>query len=95
MAQLLGHELTTRQTVMTALRVYQLARLPVANEVLDESRISGQMYEFNSSFGSDYTRLGPAIQSQWDWVWKSTPAEDTEWAALQLAKCVTATHNSR
>lgn len=35
------------------------------------------MYEFNHpDFGSDYERLGPAIQKQLDWVWATHPDED-------------------
>lgn len=26
------------------------------------------MYEFNSDYGDDYEKLGPAIQHMWDWI---------------------------
>ena len=50
------------------LHAYETIRLPMANDITAESYHSGMMYEFNSEYGEDYKRLGPAIQHQWDWI---------------------------
>jgi len=78
LAQILGSPLASRDTLFEALKAYEHVRLPIANHVLEGSRESGQMYEFDSSLGCDYERLGPAIQQQWDWVWASQPGEDAQ-----------------
>ena len=89
LAQLLGSPLSTRDTVHQSLLAYQAVRLPLANHVLEGSKESGLMYEFNSVYADDYTQLGPAIQSQWDWVWKTTQQEDVQRAVEILEKSVT------
>ncbi|KAJ7747330.1 FAD/NAD-P-binding domain-containing protein [Mycena metata] len=61
-----------------ALEAYQQTRLPVANHVLRSSYESGNMYEFNSPFGDEYSALGPAIQHQWDFLTESTPEGEAE-----------------
>jgi salicylate hydroxylase len=50
----------------------------MATRVLQGSRESGQMCEFNGPQGEEYDVLGPAIQRQWDWIQASTPEEDAE-----------------
>lgn len=76
LAQILGYEGVTKETLPNALRAYEKIRMPIANKVLQGSRESGMMYEFNSELGQDFVRLGPAIQKQWDWIWESSPEDD-------------------
>ncbi|KAF8586521.1 FAD/NAD-binding domain-containing protein [Ramaria rubella] len=76
LAGILGSPNTTKQALTTALRAYEHIRLPMASHVLQGSRDSGRMYEFNGPQGTEYEVLGPAIQKQWDWVNVSTPEED-------------------
>ncbi|KLO14628.1 FAD/NAD-binding domain-containing protein [Schizopora paradoxa] len=85
LAQVLGYEGVTKESLPEALRAYESVRLPIANEVLRGSRDSGMMYEFNSEFGQDFEQLGPAIQKQWDWIWESSPEEDVQKAIDRLA----------
>ncbi|KAF8485624.1 FAD/NAD-P-binding domain-containing protein [Gautieria morchelliformis] len=78
LAELLGHSRTTKETLASALKAYEHIRLPMATHVLQGSRNSGRMYEFNGPHGEEYDVLGPAIQKQWDWIHASTPEEDAE-----------------
>ena len=66
-----------------ALSAYEAGRLPMANHVLQGSRESGDMYEFNGPLADDLPRLGPQIGRQWDWLWETTPHGERE-KALQL-----------
>lgn len=60
-----------------ALEAYQRVRLPFANHVLEQSYISGSMYEFDSDeFGENYEVLAPAIVSQWHWVDNPSPESE-------------------
>ncbi|KAL5528518.1 hypothetical protein ACEPAF_7654 [Sanghuangporus sanghuang] len=77
LAKLLGSPLATRGTLAHVLRAYEHVRRPMANAVLQGSRDSGLMYEFNyPGLGDHYGALGPVIQSQWDWVWATHPDEE-------------------
>ncbi|KAL0956347.1 hypothetical protein HGRIS_002497 [Hohenbuehelia grisea] len=70
----------------SALKAYEHVRLPLATHVLNGSRMSGKMYEFDSQHGSDYATLGPAIQGQWDWINWSSPEEDVQRAVDYLKR---------
>ncbi|KII92414.1 hypothetical protein PLICRDRAFT_103799 [Plicaturopsis crispa FD-325 SS-3] len=78
LASLLSQSSTNITKLGLALSAYEKVRLPMANAVLLGSYEAGMKYEFNSVFGEDYASLGPAIQRQWDWVWKTTPEEDVD-----------------
>ncbi|TFK68678.1 FAD/NAD-P-binding domain-containing protein [Pluteus cervinus] len=69
--------ITTRDDAHIALRIFDDARRKDANEVLSGSYKSGVMYEFESGFGDRYDVLGPGIQSQWDWVLRTDPEDDS------------------
>ncbi len=56
----------------------------MANHVVEGSRQSGDMYEFNGPLGEDLTLLGPQIGSQWDWLWQSTPQSERDRAFQML-----------
>ena len=90
----MGNSKTTMKTLALALKAYEHIRLPMASHVLQGSRDSGRMYEFNGPQGEDYNILGPAIQGQWDWIRASTPEEDVERAlawmqsSLEIEKMV-------
>ena len=86
LAQLLGSPLATKDNVHDVLKAYEAVRLPLANHVLRGSMESGLMYEFNHpDYGEDYAKLGPAIQRQWDWIWKTHPLEDVQ-KGLEILK---------
>jgi len=76
LANVLG--IATLNALDAALEAYQRTRLPGANHVLNSSYESGKMFEFNSSFGEDYSTLGPAIARQWAFLTESTPEEEAE-----------------
>ena len=89
LARILASSLTTRETLGHALRAYEHVRLPMANAVLQGSRDSGFMYEFNYPGLEDhYAALGPVIQSQWDWVWATHPDEEVEKGLAFLERSV-------
>ncbi|KAJ7045738.1 FAD/NAD-P-binding domain-containing protein [Mycena alexandri] len=79
-AYILAHVLgaAAPKSLDAALEAYQQTRLPVANHVLRSSYESGNMYEFNSRFGDEYSALGPAIGHQWDFLTESTPEGEAE-----------------
>lgn len=78
LAELLGSPKTTMDNLDLALKSYEHIRLPMATHVMQGSRDSGRMYEFNGPQGETYSALGPAIQNQWNWLQASTPEEDAE-----------------
>ncbi|EIN11914.1 FAD/NAD(P)-binding domain-containing protein [Punctularia strigosozonata HHB-11173 SS5] len=49
LASILGNRSTTISTLPAALQAYQTIRLPMANHVLEQSRVSGMMYAFITS----------------------------------------------
>ncbi len=85
LAGLLGHLSTTVDTLSRALEVYDQIRRPFANSIVDGSRLSGIMYEFNSVHGENYEVLGPAIERQWDWVRSPDPVQQLDEALSCLA----------
>ncbi|EIW63582.1 FAD/NAD-P-binding domain-containing protein [Trametes versicolor FP-101664 SS1] len=88
LAEILGHPRATLSTIPQALAAYETVRLPMANHVLNGSRESGDMYEFNGSLGDDLVRLGPQIGSQWDWLWETTPEGEREKASQVLMSTI-------
>lgn len=86
MAEVLGHAETTIANLPTALAAYESVRLPMANHVLQGSRQSGDMYEFNGPLREDLTLLGPQIGSQWDWLWQLTPQNEKDRAFRMLTR---------
>ncbi|KAI0630150.1 FAD/NAD-P-binding domain-containing protein [Trametes polyzona] len=88
LAELLGHARTTLPTLTHALCAYESVRLPMANRVLQGSRESGDMYEFNGTLGDSLERLGPQIGRQWDWLWETTPEGERAKALGMLTTAV-------
>jgi salicylate hydroxylase len=75
----------TWENLSSSLAAYEAVRLPIANDVLIESYHSGRMYEFDSEYGDDYPRLGPAIKKQWDWIDNISLEEEVQ-AAFALVE---------
>ncbi|TFK91603.1 FAD/NAD(P)-binding domain-containing protein [Polyporus arcularius HHB13444] len=84
LAEVLGHRHTSRSAIPRALTAYERVRLPMANHVLEGSRQSGNMYEFNGPLGDNLVPLGPLIGSQWDWLWDTTPQSERDRALGML-----------
>ncbi len=84
LAEVLGHRHTSRSSIPRALTAYERVRLPMANHVLNGSRQSGNMYEFNGPLGDNLVPLGPLIGSQWDWLWDTTPQSERDRALGML-----------
>ena len=78
LASILGSGAATTATLDAALAAYQQTRLRVANRALENSYEAGKMFEFNSSFGDEYSTLGPAMGRQWAFLTESTPEGETE-----------------
>ncbi|KAI0708960.1 FAD/NAD-P-binding domain-containing protein [Cerioporus squamosus] len=89
LAEVLGHRHTSRSTLPRALTAYERVRIPMANHVLEGSRHSGNMYEFNGPLGDNLVPLGPLIGSQWDWLWDTTPQSERD-RALEMLQNVRA-----
>ncbi len=58
--------------------------MPLANHVLRASYESGKLYEFVSPDEGDYTRLIPAILTQWNWLDKNDPIREAERATKYM-----------
>ncbi|KAL1661016.1 hypothetical protein GGG16DRAFT_66390 [Schizophyllum commune] len=84
LAHLLGDPSVTRDTIPEALRVYDAARRPVAQDVQERSRVNGHLLALNYR-GIDFDalqgeaqraaliELGEQMQRDWEWAWsKST-----------------------
>ena len=76
MSQLLVTAMNDGLAPQHALRAYEYARLAQANHVLKGSQESGEMYEFNGPLRQDFTKLGPQIEKQWDWIMATDPEGD-------------------
>ncbi|GJJ12598.1 hypothetical protein Clacol_006841 [Clathrus columnatus] len=84
LSELLGSHLTTLDTLVEALKVYEDVRKPVASHVLLGSQNAGRLYEFNGPPADHYPALAECISKQWDWMWASTPEKDVEHALSLL-----------
>ena len=78
LAHLLGDPAVTRDTIPEALRVYDAARRPVAQDVQERSRVNGHLLALNYR-GIDFEalqgeaqraaliELGEQMQRDWEW----------------------------
>ena len=81
----------TLENVGAALRIYDSIRRPLGNGVVERSRMTGFMYEFNSPgyedsenlTEDDLRHLGDQIYNQWCWQWETLP--DDDWAIAEAA----------
>ncbi|KAL1673917.1 hypothetical protein EV122DRAFT_221733 [Schizophyllum commune] len=83
LAHLLGDSSVTRDTIPEALRVYDAARRPVAQDVQEHSRINGHLLALNYR-GIDFdalegeaqraalNELGEQMQRDWEWAWSTS-----------------------
>lgn len=93
---MLAHKYTNKFNIADVLRIYQDIRLPFAQSVVDRSRDSGLMYEFNHPdylFESDPSRekmeeLGNAIGEKFQWLAQGGCDEDWDRAEGLLYKIV-------
>ncbi|KAL1725012.1 hypothetical protein EV714DRAFT_288165 [Schizophyllum commune] len=83
LAHLLGDPSVTRDTIPKALRVYDAARRPVAQDVQERSRVNGHLLALNHR-GIDFDalqgeaqraaliELGEQMQRDWEWAWSTS-----------------------
>ncbi|KAL1666581.1 hypothetical protein GGF50DRAFT_50279 [Schizophyllum commune] len=83
LAHLLGDPSVTRDTIPEALRVYDAARRPVAQDVQERSRVNGHLLALNYR-GIDFDalqgeaqraaliELGEQMQRDWEWAWSTS-----------------------
>ncbi|KAI5897269.1 FAD/NAD(P)-binding domain-containing protein [Schizophyllum commune H4-8] len=83
LAHLLGDPAVTRANVSAALRVYDTARRPVAQDVQERSRVNGHLLALNYH-GIDFDalegeaqcvaliELGEQMQRDWEWAWSTS-----------------------
>ncbi|KAL1671489.1 hypothetical protein EV122DRAFT_295461 [Schizophyllum commune] len=83
LAHLLGDPSVTRDTIPQALRVYDAARRPVAQDVQERSRVNGHLLALNYR-GIDFDalqgeaqraaliELGEQMQRDWEWAWSTS-----------------------
>ncbi|KAL1713889.1 hypothetical protein EV715DRAFT_276969 [Schizophyllum commune] len=83
LAHLLGDPSVTRDTIPEALRLYDAARRPVAQDVQERSRVNGHLLALNYR-GIDFDalqgeaqraaliELGEQMQRDWEWAWSTS-----------------------
>ncbi|KAJ8082777.1 hypothetical protein PM082_008633 [Marasmius tenuissimus] len=93
LAALLGHPRTTRENVQRALRIYDEIRRPMAQRVMEKTRMNGRLYSMELD-GLDIDDMPPAQQweflqrmgkkfvKNWEWAWTTT-IDDTLLEALR------------
>ncbi|KAF8072155.1 hypothetical protein FPV67DRAFT_1748853 [Lyophyllum atratum] len=90
LATLLGHHLTTLESVPSALAIYDQIRRPVAMEVAQRSLINGRLFGLQLPgvpLDNDPERLpelGDAIKENWKWTWSTTLDADVKQAVRLL-----------
>ncbi|KAF8229500.1 FAD/NAD(P)-binding domain-containing protein [Tricholoma matsutake] len=90
LATLLGHPLTTLDTVSRALGIYDAVRRPIAMDVAERSLINGRLFGLQLPgvpLDEDPTRLpelGEAIKDNWKWTWLTTVDDDVKEAVRRL-----------
>ncbi|KAL1712428.1 hypothetical protein EV715DRAFT_277991 [Schizophyllum commune] len=83
LAHLLGDPSVTRDTIPKALRVYDAARRPVAQDVQERSRFNGHLLALNyrgiyfEALQGEAQRaaliaLGEQMQRNWEWAWSTS-----------------------
>lgn len=92
LGHILAHPAVDLSNVREALQVYEKVRLPVANAVVERSRTTGLIYEFNypAAFGCHDEDASleemaehfiDTVYGQWTWQWEGLPSED--WVKAQ------------
>lgn len=97
-AHILGRILSDDQVTLTniedALTIYDAIRRPFGNGVVEKSRMTGFMYEFNvqgyeesnNLSEDDLKDLGKLIDEQWCWQWETLPDKEWEETESRLAE---------
>jgi len=90
LGRLLSHPAVNKTNLNTALKVYQSVRLPFASSIVERSRETGFIYEFNSpgleweddaNMKPSTEKIVQAVYDQWSWQWEKTP--DMDWAQAE------------
>lgn len=82
-ATLLGHPLTTRETLSRALGIYDHIRRPFSHTVHQRSRLNGQYFTLNTpeidfelvpdhEMLSKLRILGHVFTKNWEWAWTTS-----------------------
>jgi len=80
---LLGHPLTTRDTIARALSIYDHIRRPISHKIWDSSRLNGQYFMFHApgidfetvqehELPSKLKTLGHMFTKNWEWSWSTS-----------------------
>jgi len=96
LGRLLADEMTGKNIVADALKIYQDIRLAVGRNIVAVSRDVGMMYEFN---GPDYDgvdredrdaikRWGETLYKKWSFQWTGSPEDDWQRARALLGQVV-------
>ncbi|KLO20389.1 FAD/NAD-binding domain-containing protein [Schizopora paradoxa] len=92
LGRILAHPAVNLRNVEEALQVYQKARLPIANAVVERSRTTGLLYELNypaalgcldedATEGDLVENFIDSVYGQWTGQWEGLPSED--WARAE------------
>ena len=90
LGRLLSNKLVTKDTLSMALQIYQIIRQPFASNVVEKSRETGFLYEFNApgyevcEDKQSLKRLSEKVFENWSWQWKLDVEEDWDRAEAML-----------
>ncbi|KAH8107255.1 FAD/NAD-P-binding domain-containing protein [Cristinia sonorae] len=80
LANILGDPSVTPATISHALKAYEDVRLPFANARVEDSRVNGLLYQFNSEHEDRLETLGPTLENRWNWLWETSLEEEVQQA---------------
>ncbi|KAF8880242.1 salicylate hydroxylase [Gymnopilus junonius] len=86
LSTLLGHPLTTRDTISRALNIYDHIRRPFALQVQERSRLNGQYFTLSApEIDFDFLKtLAQIFTKNWEWCWSTSLAGSAQEATRLL-----------
>lgn len=84
LAGLLSDSQVTRSTLPTALGIYDKLRVAEGRRIIQGSRYTGFVYEFNGPMGDDLSAIAQAVKKQTSWIANTDPEDDVKEAVRML-----------
>jgi salicylate hydroxylase len=94
LGRILSHPSTSLTNIPQVLRFYQEIRLPFANNIVQQARLTGLMYEFNAPGHYDGERgadeqaelkkVGETIEKQWEWQVIPNGGPNEDWRQAEV-----------
>lgn len=93
LATILGHPATTRESLDRALDIFDRIRRPLAQEVVEKSRLNGQRFSFHNlnfddlsphGLADDLRALSEGFTKMWEWTWTTSVDTSVQEALAML-----------